>query len=265
MAGDWIKLEHATPDKPEIVQMAATLKLDQDAVFGKCVRLWIWADQQTVDGNALSVTEPFIDRLTFCTGFAAALRHVGWLSGREGRLTIPNFDRHNGQTAKNRAQTKARVDRSRSTQRNAASVAKTLPEKRREENSISDFGDTDFGDEVLIPEALQRPDVRQAAAMWFKHLEVSFPDAVATPNSPQMQAFWNRANRCGPDMFVRAVELSVASGWKNLRYLPDEDLNERRKSRGRKANGKAGGKVSAVEAQRQSVERMLREIVDQAE
>jgi hypothetical protein len=262
MAGDWIKLEHATPDKPEIVNMSSILKMDQDAVFGKCVRLWIWADQQTVDGNALSVTEPFIDRLTFCPGFAAALRHVGWLSGREGRLMIPNFDRHNGQTAKNRAQTKARVERSRSTQCNATSVTKPLPEKRREKNSLSDSGRSDFGDEVSIPEAMQRHDVQQAAAMWFRHLEVTTPDKLPPPNSPQMQAFWNEAHRFGPDVFVRAVESSVARGWKNLRYQLDDEPNERSKPRGRKTDGKASGGISAVEAQRQSVERMLGKIAD---
>lgn len=133
MAGDWIKIDITTPDKPEIDKMASLLKLDHDSIVGKCVRVWIWADLQSVDGNALIVTESFLDRLTYCPGFASALRQVGWLSGREGRLTIPNFDRHNGQTAKNRALTGKRVQKS----RNGASVTKSLPEieKRREEKS----------------------------------------------------------------------------------------------------------------------------------
>ncbi len=133
MAGDWIKIDIATPDKPEIDKMATILKLDHDSVLGKCVRVWIWADLQSVDGNALSVTESFLDRLTYCPGFASSLRQVGWLSGKDGHLMIPNFDRHNGQTAKNRALTGKRVQKS----RNAASVTKSLPEKRREEKSIS--------------------------------------------------------------------------------------------------------------------------------
>ncbi|MBL8815987.1 MAG: hypothetical protein JNL58_08140 [Planctomyces sp.] len=132
MAGDWIKLEVSTPDKPEIVLMASILNIDQDAVFGKCCRLWIWADQQTVSGDEMKFTASFIDRLTFCPGFAAALRQVGWLSGRDGLLTIPNFDRHNGQTAKKRAQTKDRVERMRTKDCNASSVTEALPEKRRE-------------------------------------------------------------------------------------------------------------------------------------
>ncbi len=143
MAGDWIKIDIATPDKPEIDKMATILKLDHDSVLGKCVRVWIWADLQSVDGNALSVTETFLDRLTYCSGFASALRQVGWLCGKDGHLMIPNFDRHNGQTAKNRALTGKRVQKS----RNAASVTKSLPEKRREEKSISNT-ETQGKDEV---------------------------------------------------------------------------------------------------------------------
>lgn len=135
MAGDWIKLEHTTPDKEEVVQMATTLQLDQDSVVGKCIRLWIWADQNSVDGNALRVTDTFLDRLTNCPGFANALREVGWLLGRDGRLAIPNFCRHNGQSAKRRALTKDRVGALRvaQSQCNAVSVTKSVPEKRREE------------------------------------------------------------------------------------------------------------------------------------
>jgi hypothetical protein len=140
MAGDWIKCEHTTPDKPEVVKLASLLGVDQDLVVGKLVRLWIWADQQSLDGNALSVTDSFIDRITFLSGFAIALRKVGWLEGRDGRFSIPNFDRHNGQSAKKRAQTSKRVAKSRGEDPkacNAKSVTPALPEKRREDTLVS--------------------------------------------------------------------------------------------------------------------------------
>lgn len=105
MAGDWIKIETVTPDKPEVMRLADVLGLDQDAVLGKLVRLWAWADAHTTDGTALSVTERALDRVVFCAGFAAALRQVGWLEGRDAALRLPNFDRHNGQSAKKRAET----------------------------------------------------------------------------------------------------------------------------------------------------------------
>ena len=131
MAGDWIKFEHVTPDKPEVVQMAGKLEIDQDCVVGKLLRLWIWSDQQSVSGDALIVTEAFLDRLVFCAGFSKALRSVGWLEGRDGRLSLPNFIRHNGETAKKRALSKDRNAAKR--KRDAESVTKASPEKRREE------------------------------------------------------------------------------------------------------------------------------------
>lgn len=129
MAGEWIKLTHESPDKPEIVELAGILNIDHDAAFGKCVRLWIWVDQQSVDGNDFIVTPAFIDRLTNCPGFSQGLLKVGWLKARNGKFSIPNFDRHNGQTAKGRALTKDRVKR----HRNAHFVTHPLPEGEGEE------------------------------------------------------------------------------------------------------------------------------------
>lgn len=99
----WIKLETSTTDKPEVIKMARILRIDQDAVVGKLVRVWSWADQHSVDGCNVSITEAYIDRLTAAKGFAKALREVGWLEGEDGSLTFPRFDRHNGNSAKARA------------------------------------------------------------------------------------------------------------------------------------------------------------------
>jgi hypothetical protein len=139
MAGDWIKFEHGTPDKPEVATMADGLRMDPDEVVGKLLRVWVWADQNSVKGNAVAVTEAFLDRLTRKRGFAAAMRAVGWLEGAEGALVFPGFCRHNGSTAKGRADTNRRVAEHR--MRNGKDVTnvtgealqKPLPEKRRED------------------------------------------------------------------------------------------------------------------------------------
>jgi len=100
----WIKIEDNTPDKPEVVAMAARLRMkDPDTVTGKLVRLWAWANRNSVDGHQISITRAFIDRLTACKGFAAAMEAVGWLEGKDGLLSFPGFDRHNGDSAKKRA------------------------------------------------------------------------------------------------------------------------------------------------------------------
>lgn len=137
MASSWIKVEVITPDKPEIFQIAELLNIDPDAVLGKLVRIWAWADQQTIDGNAGSVTKGVLDRIAFITGFADALITVGWLAYVEGKLVLPNFERHNGESSKKRALTNRRVadHRKRETQKvTQPALQKALPEEEEEED-----------------------------------------------------------------------------------------------------------------------------------
>jgi hypothetical protein len=141
MAGDWIKLQKDTPDKPEVLAIATRMNLDPDAVVGKLVRIWSWFDTHTIDGNANSVTFSLLDRLAGVTGFAEQMTFVGWLDQKGHVLTLPNFEYHNGETAKKRALGKNRQDKFRNNDEsnaksNASNVTETLPEKRREEKSI---------------------------------------------------------------------------------------------------------------------------------
>lgn len=149
MAYEWIKIEVVTPDKPEIYQLAEILAIDPDAVLGKLIRIWAWADQQTIDGNAnsnaASVTKSAIDRIGFMPGFADALIQVGWLRFDGSILIFPNFDRHNGKSSKKRALTNRRVTehREKNNKSNAGGVTtafqKALPEEEIElEEDIKD-------------------------------------------------------------------------------------------------------------------------------
>jgi len=125
----WIKIDAPTPDKPEVFLMAESLGIDPDAVLGKLIRVWLWADQQTYDGNAGTVTRALLDRVAGVTDFAQAMENAGWLASKRGVLIFTNFERHNGNTAKNRALTQKRVEK----HRNAPSVTSALPDKIRED------------------------------------------------------------------------------------------------------------------------------------
>ena len=139
MAGDWLKFEKATPDKPEVFAIAATLGIDPDAVVGKLMRVWSWFDTHTIDGNAPSVTPELLDRIAGVAGFVTAMSAAEWIVVGEHGLELPNFDRHNGKTSKKRALTAKRVANHRSGS-NAGSVTGSVThalareEKRREEN-----------------------------------------------------------------------------------------------------------------------------------
>jgi hypothetical protein len=133
MSADWIKMQKSLPEKPEVWAIAAALNLDSDSVVGKLFRVWSWFDEHTQDGNAPSVTKFILDKAVGVNGFCDAMISACWMMEKKQRISLPNFGRHNGKTAKNRALTNERVAKS----RNAASVTeseqKALPEKKRED------------------------------------------------------------------------------------------------------------------------------------
>lgn len=144
MAGDWIKLEVSTPEKSEVLAITASMGWDDaDLTVGKLFRMWRWFDQHTIDGNAVRVTPALLDRIVGVSGFCDAVQQVGWLLITEDGVMLPKFDRHNGSSAKARAQTSKRVAKHKANaqgngQSNADSVSDALPreEKKREEISI---------------------------------------------------------------------------------------------------------------------------------
>ena len=106
MAGEWIKVELTTATKPEILRMGRILGVDPDQIFGKWIKLWGWFDANSVAGVVDGVASTDVDALVSLDGFSAAAAQVGWLEVHQEleQVTLPNFDRHNGETAKKRAQ-----------------------------------------------------------------------------------------------------------------------------------------------------------------
>jgi hypothetical protein len=136
MAGDWIKFELTTLDKPEVCQIADLADIDPDAVVGKLMRVWAWFDQQTQDGNAPSVSKKLLDRMVGVTGFCEHMKSVMWMVEADGVISLPHFDRHNGKTAKNRLLTAKRVanHKSANAKANAPIVSDALPKEDVEKN-----------------------------------------------------------------------------------------------------------------------------------
>jgi len=132
MAGDWLKMRHDLADDPSVIRVAADLSIDEDLVIGKLFRLWSWADRHTTEGQAEGIGMIWVDRLTRCEGFGAALERAGWLEKTAGGLCFPRFHRHCSDTAKARALASDRMKRSRC----ARSATEAQPEKRREREEV---------------------------------------------------------------------------------------------------------------------------------
>lgn len=127
MAGDWIKVEENTPDKPEICEMAKILNLDPDAVTGKLIRIWAWASRNChVDGVTSVTVSALLNRCSGVDGFCEAMLKVGWLVLENDSFRFPNFDRHISEPAKTRALNARRAEKCRNKKKRDFSNAESV-------------------------------------------------------------------------------------------------------------------------------------------
>jgi hypothetical protein len=113
----WIKIETSTPDKPELRQVARLCKATRAETFCAFFQLWSYFDLHFEDGFIADLSLDDIDDTAGLAGFGEALVAVGWLLANDGGFTIVNWERHNGQSAKKRAQSMRRMQSRRAANR----------------------------------------------------------------------------------------------------------------------------------------------------
>lgn len=164
MAGDWIKMRNDLADDPAVIGIASKTGLDEFAVVGRLQHLWSWADRQSRDGHAAGVTGMWVDKHVRCDGFAQAMAEVGWLSIKKGGIDFPNFDRHNGESAKKRALATGRKAKQRAAVTQVSAVVSrmqrdesvTREEKRREEKDKAPSRKTSIPSDFGISERVAK-------------------------------------------------------------------------------------------------------------
>lgn len=139
MAGDWIKMRSDLFTHPKVVRMASALKADTLRTVGGLMSAWCLFDAHSVDGRLDGYTPATLDDHLRWPGFAAAMIGVKWLLATSdetgGSLGLPEFDTHNGQSAKRRAQDADRKKELRKASASDADKKRTREEKRREETT----------------------------------------------------------------------------------------------------------------------------------
>lgn len=214
MAGDWIPLRHDIFEDPAVICMAGRLDTDEDSIVGKLARVWGWFDRQSVDGRA-SVSPAWIDRLSGCIGFSAAMVEVGWLviGSDEQNLELPHFDHWISSSAKKRMEATRRKQNERLRKDVTASTDNvtnfcdqnaTTEQDRTEHCSVSE-SESD-GDRALRP---RRPAKKQRPTVFTKDFTVEvlkdqavfrrWFNAQANPADPEivpvfLSEEWERAD-----------------------------------------------------------------------
>jgi hypothetical protein len=151
----------------------------------------------------------------------------GWMADDGQSLTLPNFDRHNGKTAKTRAMTAKRVATHKA-KSNASSVTSSvssaLPreEKRREDHSNID----------TLPEWLKKD--------WLRWLDFQFAKTGQRMPETQADAVIMDLLRRGEAKALRDIEFSIRIGAKNICH--DDGGQGLLKPVGAQAAGTQGGR-----------------------
>lgn len=133
MAADWIKMRVDLPTHPKVVRIASACQADRLRVIGGLLSVWGIFDAHSVDGKLEGYTPKVMDETVGFPGFSDAMISVGWLAFDGNSLYMPEFDEHNGQSAKKRAQDADRKRNDRNLSASEADKKRTREEKNRKE------------------------------------------------------------------------------------------------------------------------------------
>jgi len=112
---EWIKVEHHLHEKVEVAAIAEHTGMDIDTVVGKLIKVWAWASRNCYADGVTDVTALRVIReISRCESFDEALIKTSWIIVKGDKIEFVNFDRHNSQTAKDRALAGARMAKKRS-------------------------------------------------------------------------------------------------------------------------------------------------------
>lgn len=101
---NWIKMRTDLRNHPKVVRMASALKADRLRIIGGLWAVWATFDTHSADGLLEGYTLEALDEDLGWRGFSRALQAVGWLvEDPDNGLQIPEFEEHNGASAKRRA------------------------------------------------------------------------------------------------------------------------------------------------------------------
>ena len=207
MAGDWIKMRVHLDADPAVIFMADCLDTSVFEVVGLLHWLWSWADQHTEDGFIKGVSTSYINNRR--AGFGDCLLEAGWLELVDGGIRLPHFEVHNGKSGKKRAQTKNRQQ----TFRNAESVTKALPEKKRKEKSKKK--------EISLQAVLSDPEFKslqgaEFASLWDEWMEYRKERGFPMYVERSLKAILRKAMEVGYAQFKEAVNTAIANGWQGV-------------------------------------------------
>jgi len=257
----WIKFRTSLLNHPKVVRIASAIcphdVRRMSVTIGAILHIWAMADTHA-DGECLpNMSIEALDLLLGVPGFAKAMVDVGWLEERDGSLYLPNYQEHNGPTAKRRALDQTRKNSVRklsaSCPQSVRSDADVLRTKRESKNKNSNPNGLSppppkkpakFNPVSDVQSPFTSREWAEAWAKWCAHRsEIKKP---LTRQATESQIA--ELARMGEERALAAIHHSLRGGWQGI-FEPKAEKPE-----GFGAGYRA--RPTAVELAEQSAERV---------
>lgn len=139
----WIKMGTGLRDHPKVVRMAGMLKSDCLRVVGALHAVWSIFDEHSPDGRLDFYSLAILDEKIGWRGFGKAMQSIGWLDADSDGLTVPEYEEHNGPTAKRRASESKRKENSRADNGDGRTKSQRIADDKRTESGQMSASDAD--------------------------------------------------------------------------------------------------------------------------
>ena len=147
----WIKVDTTLVNKPKVVQISRILKKKREETLGFLIKFWCLVDGLTEDGFLPGYDRVAVDDLVGLKGFAKALQVVDWLDFNDDGCVVARYDKHNGNSAKKRAEGALRKARFVRNQSNKKVTQDALPSALPREDKSIDSRESIPGAGVCTP------------------------------------------------------------------------------------------------------------------
>lgn len=169
----WIKVDTTLVNKPKVVQISRMLKKKREETLGFLIKFWCLVDGLTEDGFLPGYDRVAVDDLVGLKGFAKALQVVDWLDFDENGCTVSKYEKHNGNSAKKRAESALRNKRFMRKKSNTNLTQSALENASPREEKIRVDSESLPGAGVCTParedapsqSSSSRPDIREALGL----------------------------------------------------------------------------------------------------
>ena len=121
----WIKMGTGLSSHPKVKTMRRALKADRLRIIGALWAVWCVFDEHSAAGRLDGYTLDDMDEEIGFKGFSAAMKDIGWLLEDADGLEAPDYEEHNGPSAKRRALDSSRKGKARG--KGSAEEADDLP------------------------------------------------------------------------------------------------------------------------------------------